>query len=223
MNNIHVKTLGECWIDCIKAIMDKGEEYFDEDIKIKEMIGLSVHIDIPKLNDDVIEKFGDKSVITRTMDKFSKSAYMPDKPFTYGEKIYNQNGIDQFEWIVNRLKKKKETKSATICLLEVGSESANLPCLTTIDIKIRNNKLFLQFFFRSQNIFGRQYANLLALSKLQIDLAKRCSVEVGNLNGYIASAHIYEYDFEEALLICSDKKVNIIDKYYCSGPKSIRI
>ena len=84
---------------------------------------------------------------------------MPNRPFTYSVQIYNKNGIDQFEYLVERLEKKKESKSATISLLSEGITDANLPCLNIIDIKIRNEKLNLQFFFRSQNILGRQYAN----------------------------------------------------------------
>ena len=221
-NILYANTIGECWINSIKLVMNSGNEYFDEDVKIKELLGLSVEIENPKLDDEIIEELGDSLVISRTLDKFSKGVNMPDRPFTYGACIYDKNGIDQFEWLVDRLKLKKETKSATICLLTPGSKDTNLPCLTTIDAKIRNNTLILQFFFRSQNIFGRQYANLLALAKLQYDLAQRCSVKVGSLKGYVASAHIYEYDFEQANLVCSNKKIVIKDKYYLQGPKSIR-
>jgi thymidylate synthase (methanogen type) len=221
-NTIITKTIGECWINSIKAVMNHGNDHYDEDVKIKEILGLLVEIEHPLLDDKIINQFGDPNVINRTLDKFSKNVHMPDRPFTYGACIYDKNGIDQFEWLVNRLLSKRETKSATICLLTPGSQSANLPCLTTIDAKIRNNRLSLQFFFRSQNIFGRQYANLLALVKLQNDIAKRCSAEVGTLKGYVASAHIYDYDFEQANFICFDKKIHIEDKYYSNGPKSVR-
>ena len=222
MNKIHTETIGECWIESIKSVMNDGDNYFDEDVEIKELLGLSIEIDNPKLDDEIIHEFGDDIVINRTLEKFSKGVVMPDRPFTYGQRIYDKNGVDQFEWLVSRLKNKRETKSATISLLSTGSNSANLPCLTTIDVKIRKNKLILQFFFRSQNIFGRQYANLLALVNFQNDLAERCSVDIGSMKGYVASAHIYEYDFIDALSVCMNKKISIKDKYYLFGPKSIR-
>jgi thymidylate synthase len=215
-------TIGECWIDCIKMIMNHGSLFYDEDVQIKEILGLTVEIVSPKIDDKIINEFGDSVIIQHTLDKFSKGSYMPDRPFTYGACIYDKNGVDQYEWLIDRLESKRETKSATISLLTPGSKDANLPCLTTIDVKIRDEKLELQFFFRSQNIFGRQYANLLALVKLQNDIAKRCKVGVGSLKGYIASAHIYDYDFEQAELVTSGNKVNIKDKYYQNGPKSIR-
>jgi thymidylate synthase len=220
---IHAQTIGEGWIKSIKEVMDFGSLHYDEDIIIKEILGLNIEILNPKPEDHIIKKHGDSAIVKRTLAKFRKGVVMLDRPFTYGACIYDHSGVDQFEWMIERLLTKNETKSATICLLTPGNQSANLPCLTTIDAKIRNEKLVLQFFFRSQNIFGRQYANLLALARLQNDLSDRCSVGIGSLKGYIASAHMYEYDFSDAQLLISSKKVHIQDKYYTNGPKSIRI
>ncbi len=221
--NIQAQTIGEGWIKSIKEVMNFGSTHYDEDIIIKEILGLNIEILNPKTEDQIVKNHGDATIVKRTLAKFKKGITMPDRPFTYGACIYDHSGVDQFEWMVERLLTKKETKSATICLLTPGNQSANLPCLTTVDAKIRNEKLVLQFFFRSQNIFGRQYANLLALAKLQNDLSNRCSIDIGSLKGYIASAHIYEYDFPEAQLLISSKKLHIQDKYYTSGSKSIRI
>ena len=220
---IKTNTIGDCWLKSIKEVMNYGNEYFDENVKIKEILGLSIEITNPNTEDEIITEFGDEYVIDKMLKKFSKDIVMNDRPFTYGKCIYDKNGIDQFEWLVNRLKSKEETKSASIGLLTEGNNEANLPCLTTIDVKIRNDKLHLQFFFRSQNIFGRQYANLLALANLQKKLSEKCSKGIGSLKGYIASAHIYDYDYEEANNICLDKKIKIKDKYYTNGPKSIKV
>jgi thymidylate synthase len=222
MKQVSSDTLGECWLNCIQKIIEFGEIHYDEDIHIHEVLGLSLEISKPLCHDEIIAELGDKTVISRTLAKFSKGAEMPDRPFTYGSRIFDNGGVDQFEWLVNRLESKGETKSATFCLLIPGSSSPNLPCLTTVDAKIRDNKLELQFFFRSQNIFGRQYANLLALAKLQADIANRCSVATGGIRGYIASAHIYAFDLAEAKRIISGERFTIQDKYYAKGPISIR-
>lgn len=221
-NTIDANTLGECWLKCIDTVIKKGSIFYDEDAKIKEILGLQIKISSPNTSDEIISKFGDQEVILHTLKKFSKGIVMENRPFTYGNLIYNKNGVDQFEWLVDRLNKKKETKSATICLLKEGAIDDNLPCLTTIDAKIRDGRLNLQFFFRSQNVLGRQYANLLAIAKLQADLAGKLLVKVGFIAGYIASAHIYEYDFEMANLICQGNDVVIKDNFYSYGPKSIR-
>ena len=215
-------TVGECWLASIAHVLEYGLPHHDEDVDLLEVLGLCVHVTRPHCRDPIIDEFGDPDVVARTLLKFSKGVCMPERPFTYGERIFNLGGIDQFEWMVDRLKSKRETKSATIGLLIPGSRDRNQPCLTTVDAKIRNDRLELQFFFRSQNILGRQYANLLALSKLQADLAARCSVEPGALQGYIASAHIYSFDVPAARNLLSGEGERVKDDYYRCGPGSIR-
>ncbi len=222
LQSVRAHTVGQCWLDSIRCVLDHGEHYHDEDVGLLEVLGLAVEILKPAETDPVIDAHGDKTVVARTFAKFAKGASAPDRPFTYGERIYDMSGVDQFEWMVDRLRRKPDTKSATIGLLLPGSTSANLPCLTTVDAKIRHERLDLQFFFRSQNIFGRQYANLAALARLQSDLASRCGASPGALRGYVASAHIYAFDLDEARRICAGEAIEISDRYYVSGPRSIR-
>lgn len=219
---IITNSIGECWLKCIDAVINKGVLAKDEDVSLKEILGLSVRIKNPDTEDPIVYKYGDIGVINHTLKKFEKNVVMQDRPFTYAERIFNKQGIDQYEWILERIRNKKETKSASICLLNEGDNSPNIPCLTTIDVKIRNGFLDLQFFYRSQNIVGRQYANYIALAKLQKDLAMSLKTKIGFLAGYIASAHIYEYDFNYAESLCSGTPVHIEDLFYKKGPKSIR-
>ena len=218
---ISTRTIGEAWIRSIDYVLERGHSYFDEDVEILEVTGLSLKIDNPSMNDEIVEKFGDHLVIEHTLSKFEKGVKMQNRPFTYGDRIYCKNGVDQFEWLVDRLTRKPETKSATISLLDEGDKNPNLPCLSIIDAKIRDGILNLQFFFRSQNIVGRQYANLLALAKFQSKLSARLSVDQGFLAGYVASAHIYNYDFDFAKNI-HDSSGTLKDLFYSCGPKSIR-
>ena len=187
-----------------------------------EVLGLTVEISAPSMHDPLLSAHGDPTVLSRTLAKFGQGASMPDRPFTYGQRIFDMDGINQFDWLVERLQYKPDTKSATINLLVPGSTAASLPCLTTLDAKLRQGRLDLQFFFRSQNVFGRQYANLAALAQLQSDLAQRCDTVSGTLRGYVASAHIYSFDVNEACRLVAGDPLKIADKYYEFGPPSIR-
>jgi hypothetical protein len=221
-HSVRAVSLGQCWFECIRLILREGTVVFDEDVEILEVLGLAVHIEEPAIHDELIARHGDPLIIERTLHKFERGVRMPDRPFTYGERIYEHNSVDQFEWLVRRLSAKKETKSATICLLTPG-ENGNLPCLTTLDAKIRNDTLQLHFFYRSQNVFGRQYANLLALASFQADLAARCSVGIGPIKGFISSAHIYSFDADDANRLIHKSDIQIKDNYYVKGPLSVRI
>ncbi|MGR5423316.1 thymidylate synthase [Vibrio sp. PNB22_4_1] len=220
---VRVETIGQAWLESVKYVLCNGSEHFDEDSKLIEVLGLSIEIKAPSLEDSIIARHGDAKVLKNMMCKFERGVVMTNRPFTYGQRIFDYKGIDQFEWMAKRLESKKETKSATITLQNPGDTHPNQPCLTTLDAKIRNGKLHLQFFFRSQNILGRQYANLMALTKYQIDLANRLNVDVGSLSGYVASAHIYDYDINSAsLLLELPDEFRIKDQFYSDGPRSIR-
>ena len=217
---IHERTIGECWIASVSHVLKHGQPHYDLNIEMFEVLGLSVEISEPSVQDPLLTAHGDMTVLSRTIAKFEQDADMPERPFTYGQRVFNMEGVNQFEWMVDRLQSKPDTKSATINLLIPGSTAASIPCLTTIDAKIRRGRLDVQFFFRSQNIFGRQYANLAALAKFQSDLAHRCNIVSGTLRGYIASAHIYGFDMGEARELVAGAPIRIADRYYQFGPQS---
>jgi thymidylate synthase len=222
MATVTAYTLGECWQKCVQVVLRHGCKQKDEDVAIRELLGLSVQIAHPSSEDSFINRAGDQRVIAKMLKKFSKGVVMEDRPFTYGQLIYDMNGVDQFEWMLRRLREKPETKSAAISLLTPGLDTPNLPCLSVLDAKIRNGQIHLQFFFRSQNVFGRQYANLLALAQLHEDLARRSGCELGTMKGYIASAHIYDYDLADAHELVENRITQVTDHYYAKGPASIR-
>lgn len=221
--SINEKTLGGAWIESIRSVLDNGEPHFDEDVPILELRqGLALTITDPRVADPLIERWGDPSVVSRMRKKFTKHSKMDDRPFTYGELIYSKNGVDQFQWMLERIRWKPETKSATISLISEGDNSLNLPCLVCLDAKLRSGAIDLHFFFRSQNIFGRQYANLIALAELQSSMASELHCKIGVISGYVSSPHIYEYDFVNAEKMIAGIMFENVDQFYSQGPQSIR-
>lgn len=219
---IETDTIGECWQQSVRQVLQHGAEHRDEDVALREILGLTVRIRHPREQDEFVATHADMEVLQRTLDKFEPGADMPDRPFTYGQRIHDAGGVDQYRWLVQRIENKPETKSATINLLVPGDASPNLPCLVALDAKVRDGRLHLQFFFRSQNIFGRQYANLAALARLQGRLAADCGMAVGSLSGMIASAHIYAYDYPQAEQMLAEKLGRVVDRFYSDGPRSLR-
>ena len=71
----------------------------------------------------------------------------------------------------------------------------HMPCIVALDFKIRNDKLLITGFFRSQDIGKKIYADILALGKIQSEVASALSTTTGEIKIFISSAHIYEQDF----------------------------
>ena len=186
-------TLGEAWIYLLKLIMQSGEIVRDENDVLKEVCGVSFTLNDVSV-DYIIDKYSDKDRIELMRKKYCTCGLVGDYKIDYGSYIFNNNGINQIEWVIRKLKNKMETKSATIGLHKPGENQ--LSCLSLLDFKIRNGQLKMGAVYRSQNAYASNPGNMLALRKIQKDVASGLGVPVGAIELVIFSSHIYERDFE---------------------------
>lgn len=192
---IEEETLGETWLEAMKIVMSKGENIRDEAVPLREIRNLYVSIPNISEDDSILKKFADYERIQLMKKKYATCGLVGDYKIDYGSYIYNNNGINQIEWIIDRLKKKEETKSATITLHKPGEKY--LACLSMLDFKYRNGVLEMNAVYRSQNIYTSHPGNMLALRQIQKDVADALGWEAGKVNLIVFSAHIYEPDFEK--------------------------
>lgn len=204
MKIIEKKTLGEAWLSAMQLIMKKGEDIFDENVELREMLNMYITIQDVDDKDPILNKYADHDRIMLMKEKYSTCGLVGDYKVDYGSYIYNNNGINQIEWITNRIKNKPETKSATISLHKAGEDK--LACLSMLDFKYRKGFLDMTVVYRSQNVFWSQPGNLLALRKIQNDVASSLNYKVGKVELVIISAHIYKSDFEKVNTILDNIK-----------------
>ena len=140
--------------------------------------------------------------------KYATCGLVGDYKIDYGSYIYDNNGINQIEWIIDRIKNKPETKSATITLHKPGEDK--LACLSMIDFKYRNNLLDMTVVYRSQNIFWSHPGNMLALRRIQNDVSEALGYDMGTMELVVISAHIYEDDYIKVNGILSQPDVQSI-------------
>lgn len=193
MQIIEARTLGEAWIKAMKSVMDIGDDILDEDVSLREICNLYLHIDDISEDDILIKKYADYDRIQLMKEKYATCGLVGDYKIDYGSYIYNNNGVDQIQWVINRMNNKPETKSATITLHKPGE--GMLACLSMLDFKYRNGKLNMTAVYRSQNIFWSHPGNMLALRQIQKDVAHALNWKVGKIDLIVISAHIYKRDF----------------------------
>ena len=199
------ETLGNAWLTAMKMIMKNGENILDDTVKLKEIRNLYITINNIDDADPILLKYADHDRIKLMKEKYATCGLVGDYKIDYGSYIYNNNGINQIDWVINRLKNKPETKSATITLHKPGEEQ--LACLSMIDFKYRNDHLDMTVVYRSQNVFWSQPGNLLALHNIQSDVANSLGYNIGKIELVVISAHIYSSDFEQVKIILKDSKL----------------
>ena len=202
MECIQAKTEGKAWLAAMQMVMQKGRDIWDEDVPLREIQNLYLTIDRIDETDSILAKYADKDRITLMKKKYVTCGLVGDHKIDYGSYIYNNNGVNQIEWLIKRIKNKPETKSATITLHRAGEKM--LACLSMLDFKYRENMLDMTVIYRSQNIFWSHPGNMLALHNIHQDVATALGYKLGKIELIIISAHIYTSDFEKVNAILTD-------------------
>lgn len=203
MYEIKGKNIGEAWIRYLKNVLANGKPYYDEEEKITELEDIIIQIEHDDIDDEILEKYADSHLKALYLKKMQTMEIVPELNASYGQRIYNQLGVNQYEWCLNRLKHKPETKAATMALLLPDDPGPRIPCLDVVDFKLRNGTLYTKTFFRSQNAMNA-YGNLSALFWLSGQLANDLGVNLGSLTCFISNGHIYQEKLELAKKITSN-------------------
>lgn len=134
--------------------------------------------------------------------------------YTYPNRIFEQKpiptsnvGVNQFNIILDRLYNFNGSNRAVATIYNPfhDAHEKDIPCLQWIQCTIRNNQLILHCIFRSNDIFGAFYSNMLFLTYLGLRLTEEynkypdTNVEFKGIDYHCTSGHIYEYNVDEAV------------------------
>lgn len=184
---ITAQTPASAWKMAVDLVSVSGIKHIDERrCYTKEILNLVVKI-IEPLNRTIPPAFGWKK---EQLDEYARQYLNPrnDQGFvyTYGERI----GV-QLSDVMLMLRVHPDTRRATIVLRkpeDLLEESA--PCLTVLDFKIRDGKLYTTALFRSHDILQAAYANYYGIGRIIEWLCKKIGCEPGPLTVHSISAHI---------------------------------
>lgn len=196
-------TVGDAWVRYLRQVIKYGEYYHDEDDKILELHDIVLSIEDDMENDPILEKYADMHLKELYLQKMQSTEIVKELNASYGKRIYEQLGVNQYQWCYQRLKDKPESKAVTMSLLLPDDPGPRIPCLNIIDFKLRNGILDTKTFFRSQNAMNA-YGNLCALFWLSDNMARDLNVKRGQLTCFISNGHIYEDRLKSAEQIVSD-------------------
>jgi thymidylate synthase len=186
------------WEELTKYCIEEGMlRRDDENAEIIELLAVPFHIKFPLNRETEIERYCNQEMIANTIINFTE--FNPKVRYKYrpSERIFGKLDESPYNKIKNLLIGKPESKKATISILkDTDLQNGHVPCIVTIDFKVRDGLLNLYYFARSQDVFKRSYADNIALAQIQKLLAAELDIDIGILSGYIASAHIYKSDLE---------------------------
>lgn len=201
-NCIVAPGVGRAWAKYLEHVVKLGTEVQDDKGKILEAPAVAITVDCVEDDDAIVREHGDPEVRRLYVRKMFSQDVLPELGTTYGDRLFNYAGRDQIAAAVQKLRAESWTKSATFTLLDPLEQwpDRRMPCLAVIDLKIRDSRLVLYAYFRSQNALN-SYGNMYGLRAVQADCARQLGVECGAMTLFVSSPHVYERDLARATLI----------------------
>lgn len=128
----------------------------------------------------------------------------------YGFRLRQYFGFDQIRTAINEL---KESPHSRRCVLNmygpadlINKTSKDIPCNTSIMLKIREGALDITIINRSNDIYWGIPYNLFVFQVLHCYLAKEIGVELGYQRHFTDSLHLYERNVKEIKIILDNHK-----------------
>ncbi len=120
--------------------------------------------------------------------------------------------INQFEKAYEQLKSDPNTRQASIILfnpVQDYRETKDKPCTNLIRFMIRNGKLNMTVFMRSNDIILGSVYDIYNFTMMQEIMAGKLGVDVGKYVHIVDSLHIYEMHFDMAKEIINNSNTNL--------------
>ena len=213
------------WRKLLEELLVNQKEHVKDETQIREIIGVHERIDNPYKDSMLninhkqfaeavkrgafdIKEYPIKSealfdYVTSLDDEHQ--IYLDDDGFiyTYSERLQNYQGRNQLIDIVNRLKQDKGSNRAVAVTFNpfIDNKRDDIPCLQLIQALVRNDKLILSVYFRSNDLYGAFPSNMMFLTYLGMKIADELNVEFDYIDYHCSSLHIYETDYQQALKV----------------------
>jgi len=112
---------------------------------------------------------------------------------------YSKQVAGNLRGIIRKLKEDKDTRQAVIQIYSneyIGSTTKDTPCTMDLQFMIRNNKLELHAYMRSNDIIWGLPYDIFNFTNLQMVIANTLGIEVGSYYHNVTSMHVYDNHYE---------------------------
>lgn len=113
----------------------------------------------------------------------------------YGPRLFNLRGNDQVHNIIKLLSENPASRRAVIQIFDAQDmQNVDAPCTCTLQFLLRDNKLQMVTYMRSNDAYTGLPHDIFAFTMLQELIAASLSVELGYYYHVAASLHLYAND-----------------------------
>ena len=190
------RTIGESWLAVAGRIVASGLPSLYDGLPIRELSLVTLAIDRPDPDDDIIARHADPERLAWMHANFTDHARVASLGDTdsYATRLfdYEHSGHNQVRWVIDRLRANPSSRSATITTFQPHTDTTYIPCVSMLDFWLPDGAVELVVYAHSIDFGAKGYGNLVELAWLQQHVADALGVPVGRLLMTIKSAHVYE-------------------------------
>lgn len=209
--------IGDAWLDALKIVNRFGAEIPGMYGKTKEVLNLSIVIDKEDPQNPKIPEF--MKFRKEGLDLYKKGFFDlndgREEVYTYGERIFDWDGVNQAKIMIDKLKRFPYDRGAMAVLWKPHKDNFppnnsdveknkqtkgwRVPCLVMILGQCINDDFHMTAIFRNNDIYGAWPLNAFALREFQHNIAKEIGKNLGTLTTISHIAEVYEIDWEDSL------------------------
>jgi thymidylate synthase len=144
----------------------------------------------------------DAAFITHYLQIYEKEAEIDGTIHgAYGPRLFTEGWHNQFENVIDVLRRKPSSRKAVIQLFDSGDLAGtykDVPCTCNLQFMVRNGKLDLATSMRSNDAYRGLPHDVFSFTMIQEIAARMLEVELGEYNHFAASLHLYDNDVAAA-------------------------
>jgi hypothetical protein len=123
--------------------------------------------------------------------------YTEESGFFHGS--YGTRTRGQYDAVIERLKNDKDSRQGVVTLwdpkLDCLPGKKDYPCTVMHQFRIRNNKLNMSVYMRSNDVWLGAAYDFFQFTRVQIAMASVLGIEPGTYGHHVGSLHIYENNY----------------------------
>lgn len=193
-------SLGEAWLYIAARILESGRESTYDGLPILEVAHATLVVDNPDPDDALIAKHANPERLAWMRANFVDHDLVAElgDARSYASRLFDYagTGVDQVQWVIDRLTDDPTSRSATITTFEPTLDTTYIPCVSMLDFWIPNGAVDLVVYAHSIDFGSKGYGNLVQLADLQQRVAASLGRPMGTLTFIVKSAHIYATEYE---------------------------
>ena len=197
-------SIGPIWIEYISTVLNNGKWVHDDREEILETLPIVFTIKEFEDSQCILAKYAERHVIDTYTEKIFSKDIIKELNSSYGARLFANLGVNQIALVVDKLKANPWAKSCFVPLVIPNDPGPRIPCLSALQIALRDDAVQFYATFRSQNAFN-SYGNFIGIRALQNMVAEKLEHKAGDIHFFVNFPHIYKSDV--------DKVKNIVSEY----------